>query len=46
MRVTWSLFVEAFNLMIDTISAGIEPLAVRIYLAELTLPTGIPAMSF
>lgn len=32
---TWRLFVEAFNLMTDAVPAGIEPLAVRTYLAEL-----------
>ncbi|MDX2244618.1 MAG: cation diffusion facilitator family transporter [Leptolyngbyaceae cyanobacterium bins.302] len=32
---TWQLFVEALNLVTDAVPAGIEPLAVRTYLAEL-----------
>lgn len=31
---TWQLFRESFNLIVDTVPAGIEPLAVRTYLAE------------
>ena len=32
---TWQLFQESFNLVTDAVPAGIEPLAVRTYLAEL-----------
>lgn len=32
---TWQLFSEALNLVTDAVPAGIEPLAVRTYLAEL-----------
>lgn len=32
---TWQLFLEALNLVTDAVPAGIEPLAVRTYLAEL-----------
>ncbi|RAM49960.1 MAG: cation transporter [Hapalosiphonaceae cyanobacterium JJU2] len=32
---TWQLFQESFNLVTDAVPAGIEPLAVRAYLAEL-----------
>ncbi|MDX2243228.1 MAG: cation diffusion facilitator family transporter [Leptolyngbyaceae cyanobacterium bins.302] len=32
---TWQLFMEALNLVTDAVPAGIEPLAVRTYLAEL-----------
>lgn len=32
---TWRLFLEALNLVTDAVPAGIEPLAVRTYLAEL-----------
>lgn len=32
---TWQLFRESFNLLVDAVPAGIEPLAVRTYLAEL-----------
>lgn len=31
---TWQLFRESFNLIVDAVPAGIEPLAVRTYLAE------------
>ncbi|MBD1844370.1 cation transporter [Cyanobacteria bacterium FACHB-63] len=31
---TWQLFQESFNLMLDAVPEGIEPLAVRAYLAE------------
>ncbi len=31
---TWQLFQESFNLMLDAVPEGIEPLAVRTYLAE------------
>lgn len=32
---TWRLFRESFNLIMDAVPAGIEPLVVRTYLAEL-----------
>lgn len=32
---TWRLFQESFNLIMDAVPAGIEPLVVRTYLAEL-----------
>ncbi|URD53639.1 cation diffusion facilitator family transporter [Chroococcidiopsis sp. CCNUC1] len=32
---TWQLFQESFNLILDAVPVGIEPLAVRNYLAEL-----------
>ena len=32
---TWQLFRESFDLLVDAVPAGIEPLAVRTYLAEL-----------
>ncbi len=32
---TWQLFQESLNLVTDAVPAGIEPLAVRTYLAEL-----------
>lgn len=31
---TWRLFLESFNLILDAVPPGIEPLAVRTYLAE------------
>ncbi|MBE9008967.1 cation transporter [Pseudanabaenaceae cyanobacterium LEGE 13415] len=31
---TWHLFQESFNLVMDAVPAGIEPLAVRTYLSE------------
>ncbi|MEI2578071.1 cation diffusion facilitator family transporter [Scytonema sp. PRP1] len=33
---TWQLFQESLNLVTDAVPAGIEPLAVRTYLAELS----------
>lgn len=38
---TWRLFQESFNLVTDAVPAGIEPLAVRTYLAELPGVAGV-----
>ncbi|HBE31427.1 MAG TPA: cation transporter [Cyanobacteria bacterium UBA11368] len=38
---TWQLFQESINLVTDAVPAGIEPLAVRTYLAELPGVTGV-----
>jgi AcrB/AcrD/AcrF family/Cation efflux family len=38
---TWGLLSESFNLITDAVPAGIEPLAVRTYLAELPGVTGV-----
>lgn len=38
---TWQLFQESLNLITDAVPAGIEPLAVRTYLAELPGVTGV-----
>lgn len=38
---TWQLFQESLNLITDAVPAGIEPLAVRTYLAELPGITGV-----
>ena len=38
---TWQLLQESLNLITDAVPAGIEPLAVRTYLAELPGVTGV-----
>ncbi|MEG4308874.1 MULTISPECIES: cation diffusion facilitator family transporter [unclassified Microcoleus] len=38
---TWQLFQESLNLVTDAVPAGIEPLAVRTYLAELPGVAGV-----
>ncbi|WP_326930443.1 efflux RND transporter permease subunit [Fischerella muscicola] len=38
---TWQLFQESFNLITDAVPAGIEPLAVRTFLAELPGVTSV-----
>ncbi|HEY9668887.1 MAG TPA: cation diffusion facilitator family transporter [Coleofasciculaceae cyanobacterium] len=38
---TWQLFQESLNLITDAVPAGIEPLTVRTYLAELPGVTGV-----
>ncbi|OKH36151.1 cation transporter [[Phormidium ambiguum] IAM M-71] len=38
---TWQLFQESINLVTDAVPAGIEPLAVRTYLAELPGVAGV-----
>ncbi|WP_337884430.1 cation diffusion facilitator family transporter [Fischerella thermalis] len=38
---TWQLFQESFNLVTDAVPAGIEPLAVRTFLAELPGVTSV-----
>lgn len=38
---TWRLFQESFDLVTDAVPAGIEPLAVRTYLAELPGVAGV-----
>ena len=38
---TWRLFQESLNLVTDAVPAGIEPLAVRTYLAELPGVAGV-----
>jgi cobalt-zinc-cadmium efflux system protein len=38
---TWQLFQESFNLATDAVPSGIEPLAVRTYLCELSGVTDV-----
>ncbi|WP_019501291.1 cation diffusion facilitator family transporter [Pseudanabaena sp. PCC 6802] len=38
---TWQLFRESLDLMMDAVPAGIEPLAIRTYLAELPGVVGV-----